>query len=60
MRCWKELCGTYRPQPEEGHEGMAIGLKEYRNPGNPVQFAHTAVRSLVWLSHRCFLVLVLA
>ncbi len=29
---WDRLCGTYRPQPTEGHEGMIIGLKEYRDP----------------------------
>ena len=29
---WDRLCGTYRPQPEQGHEGMVIGLKEYRDP----------------------------
>lgn len=29
---WDRLCGTYRPQPEEGHTGMSIGLKEFRNP----------------------------
>jgi sterol desaturase/sphingolipid hydroxylase (fatty acid hydroxylase superfamily) len=29
---WDRLCGTYRPQPEQGHEGMVIGLKEFRNP----------------------------
>lgn len=29
---WDRLCGTYRPQPEGGHEGMTIGLKEFRNP----------------------------
>jgi len=29
---WDRLCGTYRPQPEEGHEGMTIGLKEFRDP----------------------------
>jgi sterol desaturase/sphingolipid hydroxylase (fatty acid hydroxylase superfamily) len=29
---WDRLCGTYRPQPEGGHEGMSIGLKEFRNP----------------------------
>lgn len=29
---WDRLCGTYRPQPEAGHEGMIIGLKEYRDP----------------------------
>ena len=29
---WDRLCGTYRPQPEQGHEGMVIGLKEFRRP----------------------------
>lgn len=29
---WDRLCGTYRPQPELGHTGMHIGLKEFRNP----------------------------
>ncbi|KAB0667726.1 sterol desaturase family protein [Oryzomonas japonica] len=29
---WDRLCGTYRAQPEEGHEGMTIGLKEFREP----------------------------
>jgi sterol desaturase/sphingolipid hydroxylase (fatty acid hydroxylase superfamily) len=28
---WDRLCGTYRPQPELGHEGMTIGLKEFRD-----------------------------
>jgi len=29
---WDRLCGTYRPQPEAGHDGMTIGLKEFRDP----------------------------
>jgi sterol desaturase/sphingolipid hydroxylase (fatty acid hydroxylase superfamily) len=29
---WDRLCGTYRPQPEQGHTGMTIGLREYRDP----------------------------
>jgi sterol desaturase/sphingolipid hydroxylase (fatty acid hydroxylase superfamily) len=29
---WDRLCGTYRAQPEAGHEGMTIGLKEFRDP----------------------------
>jgi sterol desaturase/sphingolipid hydroxylase (fatty acid hydroxylase superfamily) len=29
---WDRLFGTYRPQPEKGHLGMMIGLKEYRDP----------------------------
>ena len=29
---WDRLFGTYRDQPEEGHEEMAIGLTPYRDP----------------------------
>jgi len=29
---WDRLCGTYRPQPEAGHLGMTIGLREFRDP----------------------------
>lgn len=29
---WDYLCGTYRAQPVDGHQGMTIGLKEYRDP----------------------------
>ena len=29
---WDRLCGTYRDQPDGGHEGMTIGLKEFRDP----------------------------
>ncbi|TWJ14067.1 sterol desaturase family protein [Geobacter argillaceus] len=29
---WDRLCGTYCPQPERGHAGMTIGLKEFRDP----------------------------
>ena len=29
---WDRICGTYRSQPEKGHLGMTIGLKEYRDP----------------------------
>lgn len=29
---WDRLLGTYRDQPEDGHDGMTIGLREYRNP----------------------------
>ncbi|MEW6352749.1 MAG: sterol desaturase family protein [Pseudomonadota bacterium] len=28
---WDRLCGTYRAQPALGHDGMEIGLKEYRD-----------------------------
>lgn len=29
---WDYLCGTYHAQPVDGHQGMTIGLKEYRDP----------------------------
>ena len=30
---WDRLFGTYRAQPEAGHEGMTIGLPVFRDPG---------------------------
>jgi sterol desaturase/sphingolipid hydroxylase (fatty acid hydroxylase superfamily) len=27
---WDRLCGSYRPQPEQGHDGMTIGLTPYQ------------------------------
>jgi sterol desaturase/sphingolipid hydroxylase (fatty acid hydroxylase superfamily) len=29
---WDRILGTYRAQPETGHEAMAIGLAQFRNP----------------------------
>ncbi|NVN90808.1 MAG: sterol desaturase family protein [Desulfuromonadales bacterium] len=29
---WDRLLGTYRDQPRQGHEGVVIGLKEFRDP----------------------------
>ena len=29
---WDRLFGTYRAQPAAGHEGMTIGLKQFRDP----------------------------
>ena len=29
---WDRLFGTHRPQPEAGHEDMAIGIDEFRTP----------------------------
>lgn len=29
---WDRLFGTYRPQPEDGHAGMTIGLTQFRKP----------------------------
>nr|WP_314443849.1 sterol desaturase family protein [uncultured Sphingomonas sp.] len=33
LACWDRLFGTYRPQPEKGHEGMTIGIPQFRSPG---------------------------
>jgi sterol desaturase/sphingolipid hydroxylase (fatty acid hydroxylase superfamily) len=30
---WDRLFGTYRAQPEAGHEGMTIGIEQIRDPG---------------------------
>ncbi len=30
---WDRLFGTYRSQPSRGHEGMTIGLAQFRDPG---------------------------
>ncbi len=29
---WDRIFGTYREQPEDGHDGMTIGLKQVRDP----------------------------
>jgi sterol desaturase/sphingolipid hydroxylase (fatty acid hydroxylase superfamily) len=29
---WDRLFGTYRPQPAAGHEGMMIGIEQFREP----------------------------
>jgi sterol desaturase/sphingolipid hydroxylase (fatty acid hydroxylase superfamily) len=29
---WDRLLGTYRPEPRAGHEGMTIGLRQFRAP----------------------------
>jgi sterol desaturase/sphingolipid hydroxylase (fatty acid hydroxylase superfamily) len=29
---WDRLYGTYTPQPAQGHAGMVIGLREFRDP----------------------------
>jgi sterol desaturase/sphingolipid hydroxylase (fatty acid hydroxylase superfamily) len=31
LSCWDRLLGSYRAQPRDGHEGMTIGLKAWRN-----------------------------
>lgn len=31
LPCWDRLCRTYRSQPLHGHQGMTIGLNEYRD-----------------------------
>ena len=29
---WDRLFGTYRPEPEAGHEGMILGIPQFRHP----------------------------
>ena len=29
---WDRIMGTYRPQPTRGHDGMTIGLHQFRDP----------------------------
>jgi sterol desaturase/sphingolipid hydroxylase (fatty acid hydroxylase superfamily) len=29
---WDRLFGTYKPQPAAGHEGMTIGIEQFRDP----------------------------
>jgi len=29
---WDRLLGTYQDQPARGHEGMTIGLSQFREP----------------------------
>lgn len=30
LAIWDRICGTYRAQPEKGHEGMTIGINAFR------------------------------
>jgi sterol desaturase/sphingolipid hydroxylase (fatty acid hydroxylase superfamily) len=32
LSCWDRVFGTYRAQPEAGHDGMTIGLEQFRDP----------------------------
>lgn len=32
LSVWDRLFGTYKGQPDAGHEGMTIGIRDYRNP----------------------------
>ena len=32
LSCWDRLLGTYCDQPAEGHDGMTIGLAQFRDP----------------------------
>jgi len=34
---WDRICGTYQAQPAAGHDGMVIGLKQYKNPKSLIQ-----------------------
>jgi sterol desaturase/sphingolipid hydroxylase (fatty acid hydroxylase superfamily) len=31
---WDRLFGTYREQPQEGHQGMTIGIEAFRSEGD--------------------------
>lgn len=35
---WDRILGTYRAQPEAGHEAMTIGLAQFRNPNHLTLF----------------------
>ena len=30
LSIWDRICGTYRAQPEKGHDGMCIGIESFR------------------------------
>ncbi len=32
LSCWDRLFGTYREQPRAGHQGMTIGIRNFRQP----------------------------
>jgi len=32
LSVWDRLFGTYRDQPKDGHEGMTIGIEQFRTP----------------------------
>lgn len=32
LTCWDRLLGTYRAQPDKGHEAMELGLEYFRDP----------------------------
>jgi sterol desaturase/sphingolipid hydroxylase (fatty acid hydroxylase superfamily) len=32
LSCWDRLFGTYHEQPAKGHDGMTIGLAQFRDP----------------------------
>ena len=34
LSIWDRLLGTYRPQPAKGHDGMTIGISQFRNPAH--------------------------
>ncbi|MFP4600509.1 MAG: sterol desaturase family protein [Persicimonas sp.] len=43
---WDRLFGTYKPQPEAGHEDMEIGLKQFRDPAKNT-FLHLMILPFV-------------
>ncbi len=43
---WDRLFGTYKAQPEKGHDGMTIGLSQFRNPAQ-LGFRHLLILPIV-------------
>ena len=37
LSIWDRLFGTYRDQPHDGHEGMTIDIRVYRDPSQVSQ-----------------------
>src|SRR3546814_4700911 len=37
---WDRLLGTYRARPRDGHEGMTIGIEQFRNRRDQIGRAH--------------------
>jgi sterol desaturase/sphingolipid hydroxylase (fatty acid hydroxylase superfamily) len=40
---WDRLFGTYRAQPAAGHEGMTIGIAQFRDPISPRELSQKIV-----------------
>lgn len=45
---WDRLLGTYRAQPVKGHDGMVIGMANFRNPGGLTLFRLLLLPFTAW------------